>query len=297
MNYDEFLESIAEYVRENVGDTEVGIHTITKNNGIELSGLSFRDKRVNASPTIYMEHYYNRYVQGEDIDEIGDSIISVYLKNSLKSDLDIENYTDFSRVSNKLFLKLVNYEKNKSILENTPHEKYMDLVLIPYCCLNDSQIGNGSITVRNDHLKLWNKSAEEVLGIARENTVKNMACDVKPLIDILMTQYDDIKSELPDTCDTPDNQMMVVTNEIKMYGAVFMAFKEKMSQFAKLLGGDYYILPSSIHELILLPQTGAEDFDSINTMIREINATEVAPDEILSDHAYLYSEKDEVLIF
>ena len=91
--------------------------------------------------------------------------------------------------------------------------------------------------------------------------------------------------------------MYVATNVFKMNGACILLYDGVLKKFAEKIGSDFYILPSSVHEVIFVPANGDMDARYLIQMVKEVNATEVAPDEVLSDNVYIYhADKDFVEI-
>ncbi|MCR5687508.1 MAG: DUF5688 family protein [Lachnospiraceae bacterium] len=293
MEYKEFLDSVRDYINEKSDEVTVSVHTTLKNNGVRLSGLTFSREGYNASPTIYMENYYSDYENGEDIGEIGDRLLAMYRENDLAVKMDMSFFEDYEAVKERLYLKLINRIKNSDFLKEAPYEEFLDLALVAYVRVCDRRIGNGLIMVRNEHLKMWGKDGSEVIAAAKKNTHDHEKFTLKHILDVLGTAGCGL--EIPDGCED-DLPMYVATNSKMTNGAAVLAMGDKLREFSKVLGGDYYIIPSSVHELILLKRTD-EGMERIDSMIREVNATQLGPDDVLSDHAYLYSGDDEVLIF
>jgi len=82
--------------------------------------------------------------------------------------------------------------------------------------------------------------------------------------------------------------MFVATNSKKVNGAGVILYDGLLRTFAEKIGGDFFILPSSVHEVIFVPANGDIDARHLIQMVKEVNATEVAPDEVLSDNVYMY---------
>ena len=296
MDFQDFLDLEVAYINENIDeDVAVSIHNVIKNNSVKLSGLIFSKKGMNISPTIYMEYYYEQYVKGESIETIGDNIIVAYKDNIIENDVDVDFYKDYEKVKDMLFVKVVNYEQNQELLCEIPHEKYLDLAVVVYCSVENIHISNATILIRNEHLKMWNVSAGEVIDRAKINSDKKLMCRISPMNEMLRTvnidsreyDVDDFMNLLP---------MYVVTNANNCFGAAYLAMPNMLERFASKFDGDYYIIPSSIHELILVPSEGVEK-ENINELIKEVNATQLSKEEVLSDHVYMYSNREQVLKF
>lgn len=97
----------------------------------------------------------------------------------------------------------------------------------------------------------------------------------------------DIMGIEPEMMPAPDEAgMFVATCNNGVNGAGCIFYPEFMDQAAEKLQGDFFVLPSSVHEVILLPDNGQMDFHELEAMVRQINETEVAPQDRLSDSVY-----------
>ena len=294
MEYMEFLDEVRNYINEESDNITVHVHSALKNNGVRLSGLSFAEEGCNAAPTIYMEDYYSRYLNGEDICDIGDSLLSQYRLNSPAVRLDMSFFDNFESVKDRLYIKLINKEKNESFLEEAPYEDFLDLAIVAYVRVYDRKIGNGVIMVRNEHLKLWKTDRDKVLAVAKKNTHDHDEFNIRHIMDVLTSMGN---SSLNNDIMADDFPMYVATNRKMTNGAAVMTMNDKLKEFSDVIGGDFYIIPSSVHELILFAVNDNNRACDIDEMIREVNTTELSPDEVLADHVYLYRASDEVLIF
>ena len=289
----DFLNSVCEYINETAAEVKVSVHSTLKNNGVRLSGLSFSRDGYNAAPTIYMENYYVEYMNGSDITEIGDRILALYYENDLAVNFDMSFFDDFDMIKDRLYIKLINREKNIDFLKEAPYEEFLDLAVVAYVRVYDKKIGNGLIMVRNEHLKLWGKEAKEVLAAARKNTHDHDGFNIRHILDVLKT----MGTAMPEV-DPSDFPMYVATNHKMTNGAAVLTMNDKLREYADVIGGDYYVIPSSVHELILIPrERSTSEAGNIDDLIREVNTRHLGPDDVLADHVYLYSSEDEVLIF
>lgn len=294
MEYLEFLDSVTDYINEAADDVKVSVHKAVKNNGVRLYGLSFSKDGYNASPTIYMENYYDEYLGGTDVNEIGDRLISLYHENDLAVKLNMSFFDSFESVKDRLFIKLINRAKNEEYLENAPYEEFLDLAIVPYVRVYEKKIGNGIIMVRNEHLRLWKTDKRTVIETAMKNTHDHDDYKLCHIIDVLKSMGSAEGIPEPDRDSFP---MYVASNGRMTNGAAVLTMKDKLKEFAQVIGGDYYIIPSSVHELILLGNCDGSSSHEIDMMIREVNSTQLGPDDVLSDHVYRYRKDDEVLIF
>ena len=295
MDYIEFINAVCDYINETADDVTTSVHTTVKNNSVRLSGLSFKREGYNASPTIYMENYYSDHLAGEDICDIGDRLLKLYRENDMAVSLDMSFFESFEAVKDRLFIKLINKKANLELLSEVPYEDYLDLAIVAYVRVFDKKIGNGIILVRNEHVKLWGTDPETVLFTAKKNTHDHDDFTISHIIDVL-NGMGSIKRSITDD-DRQEFPMYVASNRKMVNGASVLAMKDKLAEFGKVIGGDYYVIPSSVHELILLGRKNTDSSCDIDSMIREVNRTQLGPDDVLSDHVYMYSMEEEVLLF
>lgn len=85
--------------------------------------------------------------------------------------------------------------------------------------------------------------------------------------------------------------MYVATNTDNSIGAAILLYDGVLKTFAEQTGGDFYILPSSIHETMFVPAYGKRDDAFMLSMVRNVNRENVAPEEVLSDNVYYYHAK------
>jgi hypothetical protein len=89
--------------------------------------------------------------------------------------------------------------------------------------------------------------------------------------------------------------MYVLTNASGSLGAAALFYPDVKEKAAELLGGDYYILPSSVHEVILVPDSADIKAADLCDMVKQANRTVVDEKDILSDNVYHYSKDDRKL--
>lgn len=295
MEYQGFIEKLREELKNRMGESiHMKIHKVQKNNGICLDGLSIWREGENVSPTIYLNHFYEQCQDGRNIEKIAEQIKELYEIYHIEQPIDPNFYCDFSNVCQYIVCKVINYEKNRELLKNIPYIRYLDLAVVAYYPVSNEMIGGGMILIQNNHLKLWDVSANEVIQIARENTRERFSYELLDMIELLQNNFEDeeemiFAQELDETEEVLP--MYVLTNNEKRLGAVGMIYDSVLSNVGEMLGEDYYILPSSIHECIIIPKREEFQAEEMKDMVREINETQVQPEEVLSDQIYQYEIK------
>lgn len=290
MNYRKFTETIADLLRKRMGaDYEVKITEVTKNNGVMLTGVIMMRKSDRISPTVYLEEPYRQYLAGTTLQEIADRIVELYWDQMKDFNLDIDSFKEFEYVRDRIFHKLINYEKNSKLLEDVPYFKWCDLAVVFYYAVEEELMGRASILIHNNHLVMWEQTADALYQIAQRNMRQRMPELLMPMQD-LVEEMTGVKLHQKD-----EIRMYVLTNRAKINGASAMLYSDKIRELAKRLQTDIMILPSSVHEVLLLPDDHEQEYAFYRQMVEEVNTTQVEPEEILSYSLYRYSrEKAEI---
>ncbi|MGN0328309.1 MAG: DUF5688 family protein [Lachnospira sp.] len=294
MEYSDFLDYIKEKAKSYAGeDGDADITRIIKNNGLELDGLVIMQKGSNISPTIYLNDYYRRYVKGEKLDALFKSVIDVYETGKKQKTFDTEMFKSFKGVKRNIAFKLINYEYNLKLLEKIPHKRIMNLAMVFYCLVEKGERGNATALIYNNNIKSWNIGIDELYEAAMENTPKILQSNLSSMYSILDCFVQQGMLGVPDISEAENEtkNMYILTNECKLNGAACILYPGVLEEFADSIDSDLYIIPSSIHEVILIPKRGAMDKNSLINMVREVNAEGVPRDEVLSDVVYEYNRK------
>ena len=292
-----FAGTIKTAMEVNFGeDYRVSVQEVNKNNGLVLTGLTILKKDCNIAPTIYLNQAFEQYQEGRSMESICREIIRVYEEHAVHTDFDVSYVTDFAKVQSRICYKLVNAEKNEALLADAPHVMLEDLAVIFYILVNRDSEGTGTITVRNNMLSYWGVDADTLYELALANTQRMFRGSVQSMASV-MTEI--LSHKLDEECAREFFDMMVgeddmipmyvCTNTDKLNGAGVILYQGLLQEFADRVDSDFYILPSSIHETLLIPADGGMDIEYLKDMVRTVNRTEVAPDEILSDSVYYYN--------
>lgn len=291
VTYEEFKELIREKAEEETGN-HVVVNKIHKNNGLMLDGLVIMAMDTNVSPTIYLHSFYEKYKERMDIEEdpiqvIWEDIYELYKKHLPESWFNAENYKNFEFIEDKIRIKLVNYEKNEEWLKEIAYVPFLDLAMVFYVWMDTGWGEFGSIVVHKEHMEIWGKTETELMEIAMRNIKDDYEINSigKVLADNIGETYHDIESVDLDEFTS----MFILSNKMRVHGASAILCDGVLRQFANEHRCDkVIILPSSIHETLLIPMDAEGDAEYFNYMVREVNETSLAEEEILSDHAYLY---------
>lgn len=291
MTYQEFKQHVTKVIQTKLGPTvKVTLQEIIKNNNTRLDGLTILSNQLNISPTIYLNYYYSQYQKGKSLHDICQDILLTYEENKLQSCIDISFFTQYEKVKSRIIFKLINYERNLELLEKVPHYRYLDLAIVFNCLLETNGSGNATILIHNHHLAFWDITKDDLYALAMDNTPKLLSYDLKNMTDVLKNLFKTEFTEAVDEC-SHTFPMYVLSNQSKLNGSGCILYNNLLSDFAQKLDSDLYILPSSVHEVLIIPAAKADSAEELSDMVKEVNATQLSNEEILSDHVYYYSRE------
>lgn len=297
MNYEEFKKKMVEVVNgafEDSGFSLVKTDPTILANGVKRETYMFCEtihEKEKVVPIIYPEEEYKRFINfdmsfEEGMELLVTSLSKVGMGMKTQEQVDLKKLSDLNYVQNHIFVRVLNMDKNRELLKDIPHRTWNDLAVFCELIVMENPDGSfGSIKISDAILKALGLSEDEMFEMAFENTQKDgfTVSPIEtshPLLALL-------------TCE--EVPMLVCTNAKGCKGANFILFDEQLKTISERLGGDFIILPSSIHEVICVPDNDEDHF--FVEMVREVNQTAVEPHEVLSDTSYRYiAAEDKVLI-
>ena len=296
MEYKEFVE----YIKMNAGyiagvGGNITINHVIKNNGCEMDGLVIMEKGKDIAPTIYLDSFYELYTNGENIKNIIRQIEVIYEQNKNNVTFDVNILKHFDTIKDKIVYKVVNYRSNEKLLEQVPHKRILDLAVVFYCLLDNEYGRSATALIYNNNLKNWNVTIDDVYKAALKNTPDLLHSKISSMAALFEKCGVNVDGEEVDLKDYVPSDMYVLTNESKLNGAACILYENVLYDFAQKLGADLYILPSSVHEVILLPKLSMFEKDELVNMVKEVNTEGVAADEVLSDHVYEYNRTERLI--
>lgn len=294
MGIEEFTEMVCEKLEKELSMCKIQSEKVQKNNGKELMGIRITKKQSNISPTIYMENYFEEYKTDKDFSRILEDIINCYMYAEENRPIKIEQFSEFENVREQIVYKLINFEKNEKLLEDTPYIMFLDLAVVFYYICSTNLNSQASILIKDSHLQLWNKTKEDLFEFAATNTPRLLKVSLRGMESIVheMMEEDGMDPLIYDENDVDEEVMYVLTNENGVYGAACLLYHQVLENFCEKIKSDFYILPSSIHEVILVPEKEEVKRKRLKRMVKEVNETEVLDEDILSYNVYFYSQKN-----
>lgn len=262
---------------------EVSIKKTLKNNGLELTGIMIRRKGDMVSPVIYIDQFLELYESGASATAIAKKIIGIYTEKIMTGCPDITSFTDFNSLKDKIIFQLVNTERNAALLKEIPSVPFLDFSIIFKILLLQTADEMITTTITNDYMAVWNVNKDTVYKAALANTPILQEC--------VVTGMNDMLSELTGGIFSSGSEFYVMTNQNTSCGCGCILYPHVLEDFSERVGMDFYILPSSIHEVLLVPGYGNDSLSLIK-IVGEVNRTVVEQEDFLSDNVYYYSRKN-----
>ena len=288
MEYKDFLCATIFRLTQEFGEVvDIDIYEALKNNGSLRKGIILREKNQNIGPVIYMEEFYERFNAGIPLESIVRDIICFYKKVRCPNCWKCDELMNYEYVKDKLSVKLINYTKNKEYLRNYPHVRYLDLAVVFYIVLEIKNDGLATVVITHDYINEWGITKGELFEAALKNSSKILPAKFTSMKETLEELMYDGKEEIADE-QYGEEVMYVLTNEQKNCGAACMIYKGVLDMIGDILKRNFFIIPSSIHEVIIVPAEENVNPLNLDSIINDVNRSLVAEEELLGNHCYIY---------
>lgn len=295
-------QKIKDYLPEKYQNVDCKVTEQQKNNGKILTGILLEMPEQKIAPVVYMESFYDQVRKGEPMDQVMGHIADV-CKQALSVQELPENldFTNYDSVKDYLAVQIINTKANQRMLYQVPHKEMEDLSII--CRIEfpspDGE-GIGSVKVTHDLIKEWNICPEEVYEKAVENTIKRQPPVLMSMEEIavemmgLSAQTRNLL-QLEEGEEFPKDMMYVLSNARRLNGSTVLAYPSLQKKLEAVFPQGCYLLPSSLHEMIIIPKDLGMEPKEMGAMVREINQQEVAREEVLSDRVYEFDKESRQL--
>lgn len=291
MNYQEFIYAVENAVRKLAdGNVSVTVNKIRKNNNFERMGMVLTAKGINIAPTIYLEEFYQKYKSGLEMTDVAGQILCLYEKVKIGQSFEGNRILNYEYVKPRIVYKVIHKKKNEALLHDVPYIPFLDLAVVFYILLEIEGRGSASVLVQREYLNLWGKSEAEICQEAEKNSPLLLPAGFKTMKAMLREM---LSKQNPE--EEEEDYMYVLTNSSKNLGAACILYPGMLGEIRDKLKENYYILPSSIHEVIIIPESKSPGKEELKEMITEINRTQLEEEEVLSDQPYYYSSEKERL--
>ena len=300
MDYENFRERFVEDLRDKLyesgAEVNISVHTVNKLNE-SYEAITVTPEGSNIGVNIGIDKFYEALDNGRSYDEVVDKAVEV-INNGInqRPDFDINSLSDYSQMKSKLAMEVVSAETNAEMLATVPHQNIEDMAVVYRFVLNSDDEGRASILVTNQLLDSMGVTPEQLHADAMENAPVIKPVEIKGMSEVMAEMMGIEQAEMMGIFPVApeDEQMYVATVPDKVHGAGVLAYQDFMEKAAERAGGDFFILPSSIHEILIVPDNGKMGLKDLEAMVRDVNATQVAPADKLTDSVYHYDSKEKI---
>lgn len=309
MNFEAFMESIKkhikEYLPESYQDAQVTIREQQKLNN-RYMGLTVIRPGDDRIPTINLTDLYRQSYENPRfrITDVLEQISQIIQREPER--FDVSRLTQYEEAKKHLFMRVSNADKNAQVLGGVPFVEREDLAITFHIAVEENEAGRASAIVTNNMMENFGVTRNQLYKDALENSsfiapvmIDNLGelvgrMEIEEMEARGASEEEIRKAEERIYVESQYNPMFVVTNETLLYGGSAIFYPGVMDQLGEVLNGDFFILPSSVHETLVVPDNGRISCHELKAMVMDINEKEVAPEDRLADEVYHYDTRDHV---
>ncbi len=284
MNYEQFVQEMINCTKQKLSFGEqVEKHNVLKNNGVVLTGLSIRKVNESIAPILYLEGYYERYCAGESIEELCSHLYAQREHAPTPPDWDYRAILDYDEIQNFIVYRLINRERNEKLLNEIPYLPVFDLAIVFYVLVPSNGEDECSILIRNSHINVWKIPISLLYETARRNTPILYPYVFRPLSEYM---------NLGGRSEFTESPLWILTNLSGNNGASAILYPRMPKRLYEKLECTYYVLPSSIHEFLIVPEKTEIHPENLRHIVCEVNETQIEKEEVLGDSVYYFDGKN-----
>ena len=291
------IESLKIYLPEDIAQRKMSVETMNKNNGVVLTGILIAGEK--GGPVFYIDKLYDMYVNDElSVAEIVKNFSREIVNGIRTEEAILNNFNVDTLLDDKDRIKMLIHDVDIPNPRLDECETYrtrsysVDLIASFKVVLDETEEGLACVDITKSMAEMLNITGEELYNICLENSYGK---------DIYLLNMEDAifhggqtnlykRPELLSK-QNYDSSLYVLSNSNANMGASHILNPKVAERVSEILGGSYYVLPSSIHETLILPDDGnVAEAKELERMVREVNSDLVMPEEVLSDKVFYYDE-------
>ena len=291
-NMEDFIKAAQADLTDSLGRRYPGISVepafVEKAQGESYQGIRFHLPGSDIAPVLNVEPFYEQVSTTVPYREVIEDM-DYHAQEALEKTpaISSERFADYEEVKKQLVMQAIPIKGNEEMLIKTPHKQIEDMAIIYRIVMDESERGTMSAVVTNDMMVRYGITPEELHADAANAMKYERPYEIRPLFDVLGAMSPEFAED-----NQPDNMLYVATYPGCMYGAGAIGHPDFMEDAAVVMRGSFYVLPSSIHEVLLLPDDGKVDHKELLAMVKGINATMVSPEDRLTDNVYHYDANE-----
>ena len=296
MDYETFKMKISQDIYQTLCDS--GMENVTMRfQNIEKLNQNYESLTVIPEngvfgATLNLETAFAEYNRNGDYKNVLDKSVDVVLAGIDRMPaVDLENLLNYEAMKKTLAIDIISAERNEILLQKVPHELMEDMAAVYRFVLNNSEAGRETVLVTKDMLNNMGITEEQLMSDAKEIAPKIRPVVIQGMNEVMKEKMGEEEFEKIDLPNEENEILFLASVPDGICGAGVLAYPNFMEQAADIIGGDFFILPSSIHEVLLVPDDGSWSARALKTLVENVNETEVRPEEKLTDSVYHYDSK------
>ena len=303
MDFEEFRERLMEDLKDSLQDRTGKEYTADANHvkklqNADYDGIVIRPEGEQVGVNLDAQMLFAAYESGKSYDEVVEQATNIVAEGfENQPSFSVEDFSNYDVMKEKLAIQVVSTERNTEMLEKIPHKEVEDMSMVCRFVVGNNENEMGTVLVTNQMLESYGITEEQLFNDAAKYAPELRPSEIKGMADVLAEMMGVDVSELGETMgmpESPELPMYVASTHDKMNGAGIIGYPGFMDMASEKVGGDFFLLPSSVHEVLLIPDDGKTDYRNLESMVREVNATQVELKDQLSDNVYHYDSKEKV---
>lgn len=293
MTYGEFKECLEkEVVEEMKSDVAFRYFTKRRINNVNYEAMMVLRDGEKILPMFPVEPCFNAYENNILSLELIKELLIDRLNNQLREAREVlTRILESADIIKKIYMRIVNYKENEEWLKNYPHKRKLDFAITYYIHIEEPIAEFNAVDISYKLMGELNLKEEELHDLAYVNSVRDRGAVIKKLSEYIYEE----EGESEDMISTREI-MFMLSNNTNCLGAVCIFYEGILEKFAEQIQDDFYIIPSSIHEVIMIPCKYA-DAEYLNELIKDVNNKLLLPQEVLGDEVYVYRyEMKEIMV-
>ena len=303
MRYKEFLNDMKQALERRIDgrDACVEIKSVVKANDCVKDSISIIEPGKSSSPTVYLNDFYEWHLKGGTVEEISDKILEIFDSCSDLIPEDFRRYEDFETARDSITLKVLNTAINQAYLEDAASLQYLDLSILFYCTMITESRHVYCSKISKVQMEDWGTDVQTLYDVARRNTPRLLGVYLKEVRDVIMDMLNVAEDNMKDSLlqalnDESRSPMYILSNCTRNSGAGCIFAEDILKGLANKLEDDLYLIPSSIHEVMLIPVHARMSREEVDAMVADVNRSVLRPEDILSDHVYIYRRQEDRIV-
>lgn len=294
MSQKKFYEELAKLVTERLPDYEVTLKEVPKMNGTKYVGIQIMEKGCCIAPIIYIERYFEHYQKGDALKEIANEIVELYFHGiESKREIQVSSIVDWEEVKGSIYIRVMSKKDNVGYPKDAVEEEIMDMKKVLYVFLSEEEKEICSYALSRKTVDGWNISIEELWEKARENTERLFPLQIQSISEVMAR----MGVNLPCNELGEEEFMYIAGNQKGINGATVFLYKNFWEKVCDKSGMDcdLYMLPSSCHEVIIIPDSPDKTPEALRQMVCDVNSNHVLQEDRLTNSVYHYSRENKTL--